>query len=454
MWIQVGDKDAVKRRKRGRDPVKGKCGKLAWALALTFLTACASAAPSSAAPELVPPAESAVEQPAVGYVVAGPLTFYDLKEGSANETGYYQILANPAGAHVLARTDFASGQRRILCDRSGCGHADARCPAFVDCPAGQPRLVAQQDRLVLIHPRRPALGQTPAVPARVEVRGTDGGDSRTVCAFAPDEDPGLYFAADRDSLYALVSTAASGGGTRSRRLARVHLDSGVLETLAQLDHPQDNVMIQGVFENHVLLKRIFEGGTSRQLPVEDWDSKINSQIHSLFFLDDRGQEQTLVQWRQYQAAGFVFDGACYLFYDNGELHKADFATGTGTVLAAFGPQWGKDFAQCTAKIGDALVVDLYPRDMLPGQGTAVRFAVDTEQGGSVTLPQQTLWQGWQQPVPIVYADDQRVLALWGTRPAAGTDWEQTNGQRPVWGLLSAADFLAGSRNYTELAPIA
>ena len=174
----------------------------------------------------------------------------------------------------------------------------------------------------------------------------------------------------------MIDTLSDGGSVRDRRLARVHLDDGTVETLARLSHPRDNVMIQGVFENRVVMKRIFEGGLSRQVPTEEWDAKINSQIHSLFFIDDQGQEHTLVHWRQYQAAGFVYGDACYLFYENGDLHKADFSTGRDTVLASFGSQWGKNFVDCPAKIGDMLVIEMRPRDSLPGQTTVSRFAVE------------------------------------------------------------------------------
>ena len=426
--------------------MRNRFSKAVCVLALVFLVACAPAAPSSSVPvpaSSAPQPEETDPQPAAQ--TAGPLRFYDLKDGSANEDGYYQILTNPAGTSVLTCTDFASGQRRILCGRSGCVHTDETCPAFVCTSAGQPRLVAQQNRVVLVHPRLPALGRTPPTPARVEVRASDGTGSRTVVTFEPDEAPGLYCAADRDNLYTLIDTLSDGGSVRDRRLARVHLDDGTVETLARLSHPRDNVMIQGVFENRVVMKRIFEGGLSRQVPTEEWDAKINSQIHGLFFIDDQGQEHTLVHWRQYQAAGFVYGDACYLFYENGDLHKADFSTGRDTVLASFGSQWGKNFVDCPAKIGDMLVIEMRPRDSLPGQTTISRFAVDTVQGGATPLPQQILWEGWRQPVPILYADDRWVLAVWGTRPAAAGEFGQWNGQCPVWGVLDAEDFLAGNR---------
>lgn len=422
-------------------------------LLLVFLTACAQAVPSSSAPESTVQSASIPEsasQPVPSAAPVGTLTFFDFADGSANGDGYYEILSNATGSHTLTGADFASGQRRILCDRPGCAHADENCPAFVACSQGQPRLLAQENRLVLVHPRRPALGQTPAVPARVEVRALDGTGSCSVFTFSPDEEVGLYFALDESNLYALVRTLTSGGSVTAARLERVNLESGVSQTLARLDHPQDNILIQGVWENRVILKRIFEGGTSRQLPTEDWDLKINSQIHSLFFLDDQGQEQTLTQWRQYQAAGFVYGDACYLFYENGDLHKVDFPTKKDIVLASFGPEWGKDFVTCPAKIGKMLVVDLYPRDALPGQAEVSRFAVDTVQGGAVPLTQQTFWEDWRQPVPILYADDRRVLAVWGTRSASPDFYGQSNGQSPIYGLMDAAGFLSGGQAYTEL----
>ena len=68
-----------------------------------------------------------------------------------------------------------------------------------------------------------------------------------------------------------------------------------------------------------------------------------------------------------------------------------------------------------------------------------------DRGGATPLPQQILWEGWRQPVPILYADDRWVLAVWGTRPAAAGEFGQWNGQCPVWGVLDAEDFLAGNR---------
>ena len=73
-----------------------------------------------------------------------------------------------------------------------------------------------------------------------------------------------------------------------------------------------------------------------------------------------------------------------------------------------------------------------PEGTLPGQVATRRFAVNTVDGTQVELPQQTLLEGWQQPVPILYADDRRVLTLW------------ENGQ---YGLMDTSDFLAGSDAY-------
>lgn len=110
--------------------MRNRFSKAVCVLALVFLAACAPAAPSSSVPvpaSSAPQPEETDPQPAAQ--TAGPLRFYDLKDGSANEDGYYQILTNPAGTSVLTCTNFASGQRRILCGRSGCVHTDETCPA-------------------------------------------------------------------------------------------------------------------------------------------------------------------------------------------------------------------------------------------------------------------------------------------------------------------------------------
>ena len=131
-------------------------------LALALLAACTPAASSNAPCESVPP-ESAVQQPAaVPAADAGPLTFYGLEDGSGNGRGYYEILMREGKPPVLTCTDFEAAQRTVLCEQPGCAHTDENCSAFVQITTSRPRLLALDDRLVLVHGRVPALGQTPA----------------------------------------------------------------------------------------------------------------------------------------------------------------------------------------------------------------------------------------------------------------------------------------------------
>lgn len=99
--------------------------KLTACLLTMALTAC------SAAPQDAPASQTTAEPPAAG--AQGILSPVYTTWGSSvgGECVYSAMNIDDAGQYYATSIDFATGEQRILCTKSGCTHSDGNCPAYM-----------------------------------------------------------------------------------------------------------------------------------------------------------------------------------------------------------------------------------------------------------------------------------------------------------------------------------
>ena len=171
-------------------------------------------------------------------------------------SGSYNTELRSDGSANICYTDFATGQKIVLCSQLNCAHDNEACSAWVNAVGGKVMPIPVGDKIVLLY-----AGSTynyemfgDAASARVEIMNADGTDRRLIHTFAATEQvPGKPFAGiarDKENLYFAIEDSQTGPGVRTIYAANVI--SGTVTPVYQMTHEEEHIV--GGVGNQLILE--------------------------------------------------------------------------------------------------------------------------------------------------------------------------------------------------------
>ena len=161
-------------------------------------------------------------------------------------SGSYNTELRPDGSANICYTDFATGQKIVLCSQLNCAHDNESCSAWVNAVGGKVMPIPVGDKVVLLYAgsiyNYELFGDDTL--ARVEIMNADGTDRRLIHTFAATEQvafmPFAGLARDNENLYFAIEDSQTGPGVRTIYAANVI--SGTVEPVYQMTHEEERLV--------------------------------------------------------------------------------------------------------------------------------------------------------------------------------------------------------------------
>lgn len=431
-------------------------------LALTACTAAPQDVPASIAAETeaatapAATAEPAAETPATPGILTPVYTAW----GTAvdRDAVYSAMNIDDAGQYYATTIDFATGEQSILCTKPGCAHTDASCPAYMTairdgCVPGSMLLPVGERLYWLVDGR-----YNGSDGAYVDVSNLDGSDRRRVAEGddlpeLPDAD---VWYTDGTALYAFLR-----GGNEISAL-RVD-ESGAAQIFTRNVSDSEDYFAVGCWQDKIVLQH--SGGYVQQPLSPAGDAATDEELRAWLAADEQAQNEqtkniclldtagnltdTAMTWNGADGSiQLVHNGAAYALSESGLVTKFDLAAGTAATRQLDLP--GTLLYQT---VGTATVDGWIPvtvRDESEG-------LLNPETGIYTPLP--TTWlkdQAVERSPFIVAASETMLLVQYGqiyyTKNDIGTDGTPYSFTtcRGEYGIISAADYLAGSQDWVQV----
>ena len=463
---------------------------IALAAAAALLCGCAQPAASSAAPALpdpTPPTAAPQASPDPTPPPAGAVRrIFPVEEGRRYEYKTFSYDAPGTGAMAMGLytvIDYTAQTAQPLCSRPGCAHDTISCDAWETPPDGsRVALAADGDTLYLLHDT--AGSET----AWVEARSLTGADRRVLCQLEPFagglQTDWTLAAADGDTLYldALQYSAEVSGQTgigvfavrvgvlavsKTDGEASLYADPGPLP--AEYARPAGQEVSGGGIVHaegrSLYLWQTLRGGGSADTG-ELWRLDVDTGVWTLV-----AHYADAAPWQQEGLAGYddwIAPAAASRPLAAGQLVHADEQAGTLAVIdAATGQErplcaglpaaGGGDADYEVQAFPDWYAVTVSRLDQTTRERTVRQFLIPAAGGdpAEVTLRQYSAARG-TQTVRLMDQYGDWFYCHFETRATLHRDVDkdgtpiQFNAYELAYGLLPAADALAGRCNFIEL----
>lgn len=431
------------------------------ALALTACTAAPQDVPAGTTTETaaapVQTAEPTTETPAVQGTLTPIYTTWGAAVGQ--DAVYSAMNIDDAGQYFATTIDFSTGEQRILCKKLGCSHADESCPAYMTAIRNgcvpQAMLLPVGDRLYWLVDGR----HNESDSAYLDVSNPDGSDRRRVAEGddLPDLTNAYVWYTDGTALYTFVR------GYDKYSVLRLDEGGAACFFIRSIPDGEDYFAV-GCWQDKIVLQHsggylqqplnpVGEAATDEELRA--WlaadEQARNEQTKNLCLLDTAGgMTDTDMTWGG--DAGnvqLVHNGAAYVLNESGLVTKFDLTAGTAQTRQ----------------------LDLQGTQILYGVVEGARLdgwipvtVLDDSEGllnpeTGVYTPLPTTWlkdQAVERSPFIVAASDTMLLVKYGeiyyTTNDIGTDGAPYSFTtcRGEYGIISAADYLAGSQDWVQV----
>ena len=431
------------------------------ALALTACTAAPQDVPAGTTTETAAAPVQTVEPTTETPAMQGTLTPVYTTWGTAvgQDAVYSAMNIDDAGQYYATTIDFSTGEQRILCKKPGCSHADESCPAYMTAIRNgcvpQAMLLPVGDRLYWLVDGR----HNESDSAYLDVSNPDGSDRRRVAEGddLPDLTNAYVWYTDGTALYTFVRSYD--------KYSAVRLDEGGAACLFTRSIPDgEDYFAVGCWQDKIVLQHSGgylqqplnpAGAAATDEELRAWlaadEQAQNEQTKNLCLLDTAGgMTDTDMTWGG--DAGnvqLVHNGAAYVLNESGLVTKFDLAAGTAQTrqLDLQGTQILYGVVE-GARLDGWIPVTV--RDDSEG-------LLNPETGVYTPLP--TTWlkdQAVERSPFIVAASDTMLLVKYGeiyyTTNDIGTDGAPYSFTtcRGEYGIISAADYLAGSQDWVQV----
>lgn len=375
---------------------------------------------------------------------------------AVNEAGYYNILVPNNGAlRLLSLYDFSAKQHRILCDKEGCPHTDESCGAYLPAlslTAGPGAVYAMCPRYLTDAADESGLADFVAMDA-------GGQNRRTLSAVSDGWD---FFGIDKQYLYGFCEDA----------FGRISLADGT-----------ETYLLRNARSAFWLWGKV-AGVWNGQFVTVQWGDDTRVDAIEIGLLSPEGAYTalgTVPAGRFLPYSGSVLLGGTLYYIDNSNGAVMGFALGTGethevsTALCQYDHDEGQGFHSCQrwylSTAGGALLAMVYGPDDTSGNiWDESLYHIDTSTGAASPLslkreyrnksPEDEAAEGprWGEPGFVTpLAEVPQGLFVIRAYEFYMDSYVEENGQaveyetsRPVYALISAEDYLAGTPNYQEL----
>lgn len=375
---------------------------------------------------------------------------------AVNEAGYYNILVPNNGAlRLLSLYDFSAKQHRILCDKEGCPHTDESCGAYLPAlslTAGPGAVYAMCPRYLTDAADESGLADFVAMDA-------GGQNRRTLSAVSDGWD---FFGIDKQYLYGFCEDA----------FGRISLADGT-----------ETYLLRNARSAFWLWGKV-AGVWNGQFVTVQWGDDTRVDAIEIGLLSPEGAYTalgTVPAGRFLPYSGSVLLGGTLYYIDNSNGAVMGFALGTGethevsTALCQYDHDEGQGFHSCQrwylSTAGGALLAMVYGPDDTSGNiWDESLYHIDTSTGAASPLSLKREYRnkspedeaaegpGWGEPGFVTpLAEVPQGLFVIRAYEFYMDSYVEENGQaveyetsRPVYALISAEDYLAGTPNYQEL----
>lgn len=428
-------------------------------LALT-LTACtavpdaATSVPATKSDEPTPEtAAEATPQPTA--TLTHLTTTWDYVMGP--DAVYKPVDANGDGLCFASTIDFATGQQKILCHKSGCTHADETCPAFMaDFSDGIQKgslLIPAGDKLYWIADGRTTSGGA----IYIDVSSLDGSNRRRILEgeIIPNLRNIQDWYTDGSALYATLS--ASGD------FYLLRIDETGLNTLCwKSTQGREGYFSVGCWQDKIVVQHcsdyiepeLGDAATQEEYDAFDnaWDAARDAQPYTLYlFGTDGNVTETGFHWTMGDGAvTLVRDGIAYLLNESGDVTKMNLTSGTSTSHQLELPArvWSDS---------DSVPLRGYIPVSMSVSGTVEEntdYLLNQDTGEYFQLPASWFKDQTTARSPyVVAAGDEMLYVLYNevyyTKNDIGPDGQSYSFTtcRNEYGLISIDDYLAGRQNW-------
>lgn len=375
---------------------------------------------------------------------------------AVNEAGYYNILVPNNGAlRLLSLYDFSAKQHRILCDKEGCPHTDESCGAYLPAlslTAGPGAVYAMCPRYLTDAADESGLADFVAMDA-------GGQNRRTLSAVSDGWD---FFGIDKQYLYGFCEDA----------FGRISLADGT-----------ETYLLRNARSAFWLWGKV-AGVWNGQFVTVQWGDDTRVDAIEIGLLSPEGAYTalgTVPAGRFLPYSGSVLLGGTLYYIDNSNGAVMGFSLENGETrevsraLCQYDRDEGQGFHSCQrwylSTAGGALLAMVYGPDDTSGNiWDESLYHIDTSTGAASPLSLKREYRnkspedeaaegpGWGEPGFVTpLAEVPQGLFVIRAYEFYMDSYVDENGQaveyetsRPVYALISAEDYLAGTPNYQEL----
>lgn len=375
-----------------------------------------------------------------------------------SEAGYYNILYTGDAEHtiyLLSLYDFSEMQHRVLCEKEGCTHTDETCDAYLQAST----LVARPGALYTICPRYFIDPADESGLADFVAMDENGQNRHTLSTIS---DNWTFTGADEQYLYGFCEDA----------FGRISLSDGT-----------ETYLLRNAREKFLFWGKI-AGVWDGQFVTVHWGNDTRVEDVEIGLLSPEGAYTLLgivPQGTFLSYSGSVLLGDTLYYIDNSNGAVMGFALGTGethevsTALCQYDHDEGQGFHSCQrwylSTAGGALLAMVYGPDDTSGNiWDESLYHIDTSTGAASPLSLKREYRnkspedeaaegpGWGEPGFVTpLAEVPQGLFVIRAYEFYMDSYVDENGQaveyetsRPVYALISAEDYLAGTPNYQEL----
>ena len=236
-------------------------------------------------------------------------------------SGSYNTELRPDGSANICYTDFATGQKIVLCSQLNCAHDNEACSAWINAAGGNVMPIPVGNKVVLLYGGSAYAYKLfgDVASARVEIMNADGTDRRLIHTFAATEQvadkPYAGLARDNENLYFAIEDSQIGPGVRTIYAANV--TSGTVAPVYQMTYEEERIV----------------GGVGNQLILEysvgafDMSIPGSQLVTQVVRLDPATGETVPLFEHSYIDAGGCKNGQYILLQSDHMLRSYDLMTG-------------------------------------------------------------------------------------------------------------------------------
>lgn len=375
-------------------------------------------APSSAAPFLPgAPDEApitAAGDTAAENITAEELRFHAAAEGALTCTGYYEIIVRADGSGNIYYTDFDSLRKIVLCSRPECRHDDETCSGYLPCAANIPEIMAVSDFLILAYSGNPYFAELgDDALARIEIRGLNGENARTICKFDANVQLDFNFACSESKLFVFETTIGPGNSAPAKEVLQIDLSTGETKVLARFDcRSGENCYFVGAAEGKLFFKKsrvaeaLLGGQSDGMLSTADITKAL---LFELFTIDPGSGETTAIRsWRSGETLQKIVGNSCF-FINPGSVDRFDLNTHALKRVVSGQEFLSPDSAEQVYFADPYLVYSIHYPAGDPSDAVIKRFICNVETLELHESALTTSFRGIPDPVPILALTPQYLL---------------------------------------------